>query len=378
MKSSVFLFVIIAVIGVSCANNGNKEQHKTIAGSFDSVYSVAGKEILKDQYNILTLNVADTFLLATLRDTKDYYFTLYNAKTLTKVMDVAPHGKGPGEFSGGLSYQNYEMGNGHLYLWVWAYNSQKLIRINLSESVSQHKTIPVKVLKIGIKDGFISSEDFHSIYYIDSTKVVGRSTNLALHINRFLSYNPVKGRIINKVPPFPKVKYDSTKKDEGHGFLMYRYNPLYNAGFRMKPDKTKFASAMGMFNRLDIFDADGNLINSYIDDDNITDKLIKEYLSVNENNVKNVPVKNYYADSFVTDSFIYTLYHNKLASDWKTSVPVQIRIFNWEAEPLCTIKIPDYLQHISIDEANGILYGNAINDEKVLKYDISSILNEIK
>ncbi len=378
MKVSVLLFVIIAVFGVSCTNSGSKEQQKIAPGSFDRVYSVTGKEILKDQYNILTLNVADSFLIATHRDSKDYYLTLYNAKTKEKIMDLLPKGKGPGEFSGGISYEYFENENGQLYFWVWAYNSQKFIRINLTETINKNKTVVDRVLNIGIKDGLFANEDFHNIFYIDSTKVVGRSSNLAFHINRFLSYNPVEGKIIKKVPPFPKVAYDSTKKDEGHGFLMYRYNPLYLASFNMKPDKTKFSSAMNMFNRLDIFDADGNLVSSYVDDNNISDKLIKEYLSANEEHLKDVPVKNYYEGSFVTDSFIYTLYHNKLQSDWKTSAPVQIRIFNWEAEPVCTIKIPDYLEYISVDEANGILYGNSFLDEKNLQYDISSILREIK
>jgi hypothetical protein len=147
----------------------------------------------------------------------------------------------------------------------------------------------------------------------------------------------------------------------------------------MKSDKTKFASAMTMFNRVDIFDANGNLLNSYIDKDNISKSQIRNYLSSTEENLINLDVKNYYMDAWSTNDFIYTLYHNQKQADYsKKSIPVKIRIFNWNAEPMCEINVPDYLTTFTVDEKNGIMYGGAYFDEKIFKYDISSILDEIK
>jgi hypothetical protein len=148
----------------------------------------------------------------------------------------------------------------------------------------------------------------------------------------------------------------------------------------MKPDKTKFVSTMNMFNRIDIFDNDGNLINSIIDNENnISKRQINEYLSAKEEKLKKVDVKNYYRCVYPSNSFIYALYYNQLDSEYGIkSIPTEIRIFNWQAEPVCEINVPDYLTTFTIDEKRGIMYGVAYFDEKILKYDISSILDEIK
>ena len=73
------------------------------------------------------------------------------------------------------------------------------------------------------------------------------------------------------------------------------------------------------------------------------------------------------------------MYHNQKQADYsKKSIPVKIRIFNLNAEPVCEINVPDYLTTFTVDEKNGIMYGVAYFDEKIFKYDISSILDEIK
>ncbi len=376
-KVNLILLALIVIAGMSCSGDKDKKQSKKREGSFDKVYSVTGEEILKEEYNVLSLYFIDKYLLASLRNTDEYFFTLYDLATNKKVMNLFPYGNGPGEFSSGYSYQHYEKEDGKLYVWIHDYQRFKLIKIDITRSVEENKTVIDKVVKTGTRDSFFVDMYFGAIFYLDSTKLVGTTSNLSLKMKRFVVYNPIEDTIIKAVAPFPEVKYDFTKKDEGYGRLMYIYNQLYIAGLGMKPDESLFASAMSMFNRLDIFDANGNVTNSYVDDDNISENLIKEYLSSNLDNVSKVPVKNYYADVSVTDRFIYALYQNRLDSAWRTSVPVKVRIFNWKAEPVCTIDIPDFLQHISVDENNGILYGCAYTDEKILKYDIKGIIDKI-
>jgi len=380
MKKSILFLMLVSMVFVLSCNNRKKSSPQSASGysgSFDSAYSVTGREILKEEYNALMLNAVDTFLLASHRNTDKYFFTLYGSKSQQKIMQLMPYGKGPGEFSSGYAYQYAQNEDGIWYVWILDYRRSLLYKVNISKSVEEGKTVVEKIIKTGSRDSFFADIDFNMVFFVDSNKLVGTTSNLSKKMKRFVVYNPIEDTVVKAVDPFPKVNYDFTKKDEGYGRLMYIYNPLFLADFDMKPDKSLFASAMDKFNRLDIFDINGNVVNSYVDDDNITENLINEYLASNLDNFRNVPIKYYYANMDVTDRFIFALYQNRLDSAYKTSIPVKVRVFNWKAEPVCTIDIPDYLQYISIDEDNGILYGTSYYDEKFLKYDIKNIMDKI-
>lgn len=337
---------------------------------FQKEYSITCKEIMSEYIDIEYLKLADTLIIAKLFSEEDYYYAVYAPSTLTEIMRIARIGNGPGEFSNGLSYYGqYTLDNNRIKIWVKGTNSNKLSLIDVSESINQNKTIVEDVIKLS------PETEYSTVFYIDSTKVVGRSYNSTPNMNRLQIFNPKENTIVKTIPLFPEVKNDNQNLQ----FIFYRYNFLYVSSLTMKYDKTRFASAMNMFNRLDIFDANGNLLNSYIDKDNISKSQIRDYLSSTEQNLINLDVKNYYMNACSTNDFIYTLYYNQKQADYpRKSIPITIRVFNWNAEPVCFIKVPDYLTSFSIDEKNGIIYGVAYHDEKILKYDIKSILDEIK
>jgi hypothetical protein len=360
LKSVILTFMVIKSLTTICQNE-NKE--------FGKEFFVKGQEIFTDDYNVEYINVIDTFLLAKLRS-GDYIFSLYNIKTGKKITEIAFRGNGPNEFPISLSFTGqYEKENGSIYFWARALSTNKLYKINITESIKQNRTI--------INDEYKYSPIcfFDNVFFIDSANLIGRTSNLSPHINRLLIYNPTNDKIVKTVEPFPKVK--NTYSDNLN-FIFYRYNSLYNSSLGLKPDRSKIVSAMNMFNRIDIFDISGNLLNSYIDKNTLSDDLIKEYLSAKQNNVDKVNIKLYYQGIYASNSFIYVVYQNRLYYDYNQSIPVYIRIFNWNADPICEIKVPDYLQYISIDEKNEMMYGSAVIDEKIFKYDISSILDEIK
>lgn len=335
--------------------------------NFDKKFTVKGEEILKKDIEVCNLNVIDTLLLAELRD-DNYYFAVYNPKTLKLITKIARKGNGPNEFPGGLWYNNFVKENNQIKIWVRGTNTYKLSQINVTESIDKNKTIVDKEFQLR------PQSKFFTVFYIDSAKVVGRSANTTPHMNRLQIYNPILDSIIKTVPVFPKIKNNNNDLD----FLFYRYNSLYISILTMKPDRTKFASAMHrMFNRIDVFDSEGNLENSIIEGKEFPKRMIEEYLRAKEEDVdKNVKV--YYQDAFASDSYIYCLYYNQLESEYaKKFIPTEIRIFNWKGEPLCKIKVPDYLQSITIDEKNGIMYGVAYFNEKIFRYNIKSILDEI-
>jgi hypothetical protein len=362
MKKIKFtFFLILNVISIIVIS-----QDKSF--TFCNEKNIKGTEILSTEYGIESIYVVDTFLLAI---KKGNNFTLYSAKTFKKIIEFAKVGNGPGEFTIGFHYcGQYVNENNIIYIWGYDLNRNTLYSINVTESIDKNKTILDKKIKISPECGFFNA------FFVDSTKIIGSSHNGNPKMNRLQIFNPIENKIVKTIPAFPEVKNDNNNIN----FLIYRYNQLFISSLQMKPDKMKFASAMQMFNRLDIFDNYGNLENSYIDDkNNITESVIEDFLLINQEHLDNVSTKFYYFGLSVSNSFIYALYYEQLQADFpEQSIPVKIRIFNWRAEPVFTINVPDYILFISVDEKNEILYGVDYYNEKILKYDISSILDEIK
>ena len=335
-------------------------------------YNITGSEIFADNIEISHLYSLDDFLLAKINN-KEYYYALYDPKSLKLITRIARKGEGPNEVPNGLSYscQFFKKDN-QLKIWTYGVNTHKLYLINLTQSIKEQKTIIEKKIKIS------PDINFSNLFYLDSNKIIGNNGMISPNMNRLQIFDPVKKTISKTVPLFPpfKIKENINNMD----YIFYRYNVLYISSFKMKPDKTLFSSAMNFFNRIDIFDNLGNLKYSFIDkENNNSNRKINDYLETSEGNIEKIEIKNFYGYSVTTNSFIYTLYRNQLKSEYgKISKPISIRIFNWKAEPVCEINIPDYLTTFTIDEKNGIMYGVAYFDEKILKYDIKDILDEIK
>ncbi len=357
----ILLFAIISIIIFSCHKDYNKN-------TFDKFYEIKGEEIFNNDFEVFTLFAVDSILLVQLRE-NTYNFAVYNPKTLKCIYKFAKKGEGPDEFSDYLLYEHYIIEDNQLKVWLYGINVNKVYLINISEGMSKNKTVIETVLRIS------PQQKFSRLYVLDPNKIIGNNRNTTINMNRFVIYNPKNDSVIRTVEPFPPTKLESNDL----AYIFYRYNYLYKSSFEMKPDKSKFVSAMEMFNRIDIFDNNGNFENSYIDENNITERQIDVYLSEKEDILKTRTVKYYYRGAFASNNYIYTLYYNQLKSDYsKKSIPVKIRIFNWKAEPICEIKVPDYLTSFTIDEKNGIMYGIAYYDEKILKYDIKPILDEIR
>jgi len=356
------LTIIIPILFSRCTSIEQQNRQK-----FDKEYSIKGKEIMSECI-IGDILMADTLIIAEIRS-NNYYFAIYSPTSLKEIMKIARIGNGPDEFNNGLSYFGQCIKeNNQIKIWVKGTNSNKMSLINLTKSIEKNKTVIEKEIK------YKPEAEFSTVFFIDSTKIVGNTYMSIPDMYRLKIYNPETNSITKTVPLFPEVR----NTNQNLNFIFYRYNYIYVSSLIMKNDKTKFVSVMCMFNRLDFFDSNGNLQYSYIDKDNVTKSQINDYLSSSDKHLRDLNIKHYYMDACSAGKYIYTLYYNQKKADYTKAVPVKIRIFNWEAEPVCEINVPDYLTTFTIDEKNGIMYGVAYFDEKILKYDIKDILDEIK
>jgi hypothetical protein len=302
--------------------------------------------------------------LITKNDGKDYLFTVYSLDSLKKLGDLVAKGGGPNEFPTSARFDYVSKMGDTSYFWAHDLNKPILSKININKSIEKGETVVEDTTALPIDESFVTAFKF------SDEKIVGRSGNTVPDMGRLKIYNPKEKAISKLVPFFPKVEYSRTDDE----FMVTKLNSIYVGSLTVKPDGTKIASAMNSFNQIDIFDTNAELLVSIKDDFSEGEKRIEQYLK--DGNLDWNHLMGYYADICSTEDFVFALFRNQLWEDYgEKMIPVTIRVFDWEGEPIAELKVPDYLYSIAIDEQNGYLIGFSYHQEKVMRYDIQDLLD---
>jgi hypothetical protein len=354
-----FGFIILAFLLLSC----NKQHVHELA--FEKEYSVTGEDILQNSFNIAKLFVAGNYLIG-LQDKAEYFIIVYDSETLKELGEFARKGRGPDEFPTTIIIDRIFQCDNNVYIWVHDLNESVLCMINITESLKKQVTIIDKKFKTKAESGFFMA------FFIDSTKIIGRSTNSIPQMYRLQLYNPQQDVITKTVPLFPVVK----KLSDDIDFIYRKYNYLYTSNIGLKNDMTKIASAMSSFNRIDIFDTDGILETSILEGVEIPKDDIQSYLTAESGDNRALMI--HYNAIYTTDNYIYALYYGQPKSDYAMKfIKTEIRIFDWAGKPLSKIEVPDYLLNFSIDEEKGLMYGVDYFNGKNIRYDIKKSIDDL-
>ena len=332
---------------------------------FEKNCSVTGVVILQSDVHLFRLYVAGNYLIGR-QDKAEYFIKVYDSESLNELGEFARKGRGPDEFPTTLSIDLAFQCENNIYVWAHDLNAGVLCRINITESLKKQTTIIDRKFKTKAESGFSTP------FFIDSTKIIGQSTNTIPHMYRLQLYNPQQDVITKTVPLFPVVK----KRRDDLDFIYRKYNSLYVNSIGLKNDKKKIASAMSSFNRIDIFDNEGMLEKSILEGVEVPKDVIRSYLTAEYGDDREL--MRYYTGIYTTDKYIYALYYGQLRSDYaKKLAKTEIRIFDWGGKPLCKVKVPDYLLSFCIDEERGLMYGVDYFNGKNLRYDIKKIIDEL-
>jgi hypothetical protein len=346
----------VCVYGISCKKPEVMQLH------FRKSYLIVGDSIQTKTANTSGLFTARNYLVAS-QFNGDHFLKVYDPSNFQELGIFAKRGSGENEFPTMVIVDQYERCGNDDCLWVHDLNRGELLKINLTESLKNKITVVDKKIKTR------SESRFHTVFYIDSTRIIGRSTNSTPQMNRLQIYDPYSDLILKTIPLFPEIERTRNDLD----FVTNKYNTLYVSSIGMKSDKTRIASAMCSFDRIDIFKMDGELEKSVYNGIEIPDN-VTEYLEESDSRKLNM----YYSGIFTSNDYIYALYYGQPFSEYGlTSVPTQIRIFNWKGTPLSKIDVEDYLFNFTIDEKNGIMYGVDNFNKRILKYNIKHVLNEL-
>jgi len=352
MKRQIVLLFCILIS--SCTTNPSENSENIV---FPKQFELLGKAIMEDDITVNRLHALDTLLLAELNG-DSHLFAVYHPKDYTQLFKFAVEGDGPGEFISPLYFTEFTIENGDYMGWFYELNRFQLHKVNLSQSLVVGALFIEKTIPLSQK------ANFSTVFYLNPTKVIGTITNMDIKMGRMRLYDPTEDKIIKTVENFPEIE----KKSDDYVYLYYRHNLLYVGKAFIHPERHKVAAYLYYLDRIDVFDTQLDLLHSVAYSPPNEKSIIEDYLSTEPGSESEI--KNYYAGIFGTKDFIYALYHNHLHRQYDIEKPVEIRVFDWDLNPVGVYKVPDYITNFTVDERRGKIYGvKSRTDNTILEYD---------
>jgi hypothetical protein len=349
-----FLLLLLAFLLFSCSKPINEESVDIV---FPQQVELHGKTIMADEFTVNRLHIVDTLLLAELRG-DSHLFAVYHPKDYTQLFKFGVEGDGPDEFIYPLYFTDFTIENGDYMLWFNERNRYQLHKVNLSQSLAGGELFIEETIPLSQK------AYFRTAFYLNPTKVIGTLSNMDIKMGRIRIYDPMMDKIIKTIENFPVVR----KKSDDYLYLQYRHNVLYIEYAVIHPEREKIASALVSLDRIDVFDTEANVLHSVTYSPSTEKSAIEDFLSTEPGSES--PLKIYYSGIFGSKDFIYALYINQLARESDIEKPVEIRVFDWELNPVGVFKIPDYIANFTVDERRGKIYGvKSRTDNAILEYD---------
>jgi len=322
------------------------DKYKTIKISeFPEVISAKGEVFEYNNPPHLIANavyiIDSLIVLKNAMDESDFFF-LFDKNNGNLIGSFGKRGRGPNEFLYPQVYDQYKKYDDSTYIWIHDLHQKKMALVNLNKSILRNDnavletitepdaTSPVEMLKL------------------PNGNLIGRSMSSE---GRFF-YHDIRSDSTKWVEFFPEVENPPYKH------MMVN---LYQGSTRIKPDNSKFVSALTYFKRIDVFSADEvpTHMFSYVFDDSPENPEFPSEMG------QSIPgtLMNYYFDLHLTENYIYAInlnITNEELNKEKDTGYSELHVFSWDGEAVACYKLNHLIFSFSIDEKNGYLYGLAL------------------
>ncbi|MFC3415467.1 BF3164 family lipoprotein [Algoriphagus hitonicola] len=354
---------------MSINSNGIKSPgsiHEISKEDFPLIRKIYGEKILTDNYNHHhKIFVIDKYLL-TMVNSGDNHYHVFDKNSQEYLGPVGVRGEGPNEWEiPQTTVGQFTKSGDEIHLWNFDFLRGNFNKINLTKTLSSNSAYPVLLdtERINMRDF-----PYFQLFKGNNGKIYANGWIYETNRVRLKSYNP-NTKEVEKSGLFPRIKNSNHLPAE----VM---NSLYGGSFDKHPSKDVFVQAMFMFDRIDIFDENLNLIRSIVDGENWKDDFY-DGNDINPSINFLRPRINGYNGLAVSENFIFALEAKQNeGTDDEIENESFIRIYNWEGEPLAYFEVEHDLSSIDIDEDEGILYATDYSHELVLRFDISNFIND--
>ena len=341
IRHHYLLLLFCIILGACESQNIFPNTPLVHATTFQHEIQLTGKKKDITPIGTLGLQIIDTFIISTQSNLPEY-LGIYEKVSGRKIKDLLTIGRGPGEFLDCTFKGQYRKNKQNLELYFSDCNKGYFYALNLTQTLRQDSlnitllsTIPYRSFPT-----FLTGNNYLSRAYFPEEQTI-----------LYLLHDST-GQTIRQYPLYKDVDW-------------IRYNQIGSAD-EIKPDLSKIAMGMLLFNQINIVDLKGNQHFSVTTSDKST-YLSTQYLDEHE------PIV-YYSDLTCTDQYIYALYVNQKISDWqRITHPTEIHVFDWKGKAVYKLKTQETLLSIDIDETDQKIYGLA-TEEQIFTYDLPELL----
>jgi hypothetical protein len=347
MKNLKLLLLLLTAFAVyNCSNNKKTffiGDLKEI--NFEKQHSVAGEYLAIDSIGVNDVAVLGKYLITGIYG-DSYLIKIYELKTLDFIGKFLLKGQGPNDFGEiNIIKKKYP------YFWVQDRINKNIKCLNIEEIIANRQSAATKVLR------FNNIVDPFTAFHVNDTCLLIKSFDIDKGLYYFY-YNPDNDVRSGEVKMYNyPVTYD---------ILSANMIPLADC---MKPDGSKIVSLSGVLDQIDILD-----IRYPAKSISVTTTNYQSNYEHIKNTDSDDMKTSYFSYPDCSDKIIFALYEN---NNTKRLNNIELHVIDWEGVPISKLLLDQRIEIFSIDFENAFMYGISKVEEKLYRYDIKDILEDL-
>lgn len=352
----VIVLVVLLLFFNGCHDSSDSYESDTVVFETSDVLDEYSR-VLDGEFGVFYGGFAGDYLLFE-QDNPELgggLYHVYDASDLSFLGSVGKRGRGPGEFYGALTSGQYYVSEGETIAWVNDAPQFKISAVNFTKSLEKGQIVIEEVIKHDPKHDFMNV-----LFVLEDSMLAGYQPGFHPSANE-QPLHFLRDGVMRHYGSYPEVKnIDNLKKKFNMAPLIAIVN---RSKLVMKPSQDRFAVAMEYYDKLDVFDSEGNIVATVVppggyeeyNADDLWDSQGKGTGAERE----------YYQDLVATDSYIYGF----MAND-------KVRVFDWDGDPVIELAFPfDVGRPYMVDEERGWLYANDMTNEGIVRFSLNPLIS---
>lgn len=340
--------VIVLLLFASC--NATTKKYEKI--EFLNTVKLNGEQILENVIGARTLSIIGDTLLA-VRTARDPFFSLFCFETHALVTTFGDRGMGPGDFLSPNIMRSLKDSTGqNHHLYIMDRGRRKIMEIDILKTILDNEL----VFK-GMED-LPADQDFIHYFKLNNDERLCFNDLYELSIYNLTTE---KYSSLNEKRIYRNYSVISEEAKRNFFFRTVTLNPEYPL----------LAVISDNIPQIDIYKIESRNNLSEIDFVNsvITDNMPKK---ISEKDILSGGIRVFNYSNCSNSNYIFLLNINQMDEYIQVkSKPISIQVIDWNGKAICNYLINEYINYITVDNANKYIYGIDYLQDKIFRYELT-------